>query len=240
MSSKFNKRIAIPILLTLFLSTVVYTRLYAGDTIRPMVIKSWKAYRSQALKDPVARMVELKSRIPNIVYDLRYATENNFVGKRMYPANTTKTFLRQPAAEALALVQADLNRLGLGVKIFDAYRPFSVTEEFWELIRDERYVANPAKGSNHNRGIAVDLTIIDLKTGNELDMGTGFDNFTDSAHHSFAGFSEEILQNRLLLKSTMEKYGFRPLTTEWWHYYFGEPARFPLLDLSFRKLQKPV
>ncbi|MEO8404300.1 MAG: M15 family metallopeptidase, partial [Chitinophagaceae bacterium] len=106
-----------------------------------------------------------------------------------------------------------------------------------ELVKDERYVANPAKGSGHNRGIAVDLTIIDLKTGKELDMGTGFDNFTDSAHQSFQLLPEKVLANRKLLRSVMEKYGFKVLETEWWHYYLADGAKFEVLDISFRNLK---
>ena len=184
-------------------------------------------------------MVELKSLMPNIVYDLRYATTNNFMHRLMYPSNTNKTFLRLPVAHALAKVQHELNEKGLGLKIFDAYRPYSVTEKFWELVHDERYVANPAKGSGHNRGIAVDLTIINLKTGEELNMGTGFDNFTDSAHHSFTNLPEEVLQNRNLLKTAMEKHGFKLFETEWWHYFIANGERFEVLDISFRKLGKP-
>lgn len=155
----------------------------------------------------------------------------------MYPANTQVTFLRLPAVRALQKVQAELNSKGLGMKIFDAYRPYSVTEKFWKLVHDERYVANPANGSGHNRGASVDLTIINLQTGKELDMGTGFDNFTDTAHHSFTALSESVLQNRLLLKSTMEKYGFNALETEWWHYSLPQSKRFELLNISFKKLK---
>jgi len=146
--------------------------------------------------------------------------------------------MRAPAAEALKKVQQELNTQGYGLKIFDAYRPFSVTVKFWELVHDERYVANPSKGSGHNRGIAVDLTIINLKNGIELDMGTGFDNFTDSAHHTFTKLPEEILQNRQLLRSTMEKYGFKAFDTEWWHYFLSAGEKFEILDIDFKKLAK--
>ena len=105
-------------------------------------------------------------------------------------------------------------------------------------MHDERYVANPANGSGHNRGIAVDLTIIDLKTGKELNMGTGFDNFTDSAHHSFTNLPKEILQNRNLLKTTMEKYGFKLFETEWWHYFLADGDKYEVLDIDFKKLGK--
>ena len=106
------------------------------------------------------------------------------------------------------------------------------------MVHDDRYVANPAKVSGHNRGITVDLTIIDLKTKQELDMGTGFDNFTDSAHQSFTALSETILANRTLLKETMIRFGFKPLETEWWHYSWPNPERFEILNLSFEKLKK--
>src|SRR5690606_37409302 len=126
---------------------------------------------------------------------------NNFMKKRMYPANTRHTFLRAPAAWALARVQQELSIQGYSLKIFDAYRPYSVTVAFWEPIKDERYVANPAKGSGHNRGLAVDLTIVETSTGKELDMGTGFDNFTDTAHHAFTkNLSPEVQKARALLK----------------------------------------
>lgn len=154
----------------------------------------------------------------------------------MYPAGTSRSFLRMPAARALARVQQELAAQGLGLKIFDAYRPYSVTVKFWELVKDERYVANPAKGSGHNRGIAVDLTIIDLQTGRELDMGTGFDNFTDTAHQSFTDLPSTVLENRRLLRTVMEKYGFVALETEWWHYYLRDGAHFELLDIPFKKL----
>jgi D-alanyl-D-alanine dipeptidase len=104
----------------------------------------------------------------------------------------------------------------------------------WELVHDERYVANPANGSGHNRGISVDLTIVDLVSGRELDMGTGFDNFTDSAHHSFASLPASVLRNRRLLKATMEKYGFKALETEWWHYSWPNDHRYDVLDIGFK------
>ena len=106
----------------------------------------------------------------------------------------------------------------------------------WELIGDERYVANPAKGSGHNRGLAVDLTLI--KDGKEVNMGTGFDHFTDTAHHSFKALPADVIKHRQLLRSTMEKHGFRALETEWWHYSWPNEKNYQVLDLSFRKLRK--
>lgn len=222
------------------LSTLAVTISVAQqDTVgKPPVTRQYKEYKDQVTKDNSKEMIELKSRIPNIVYDLRYATTNNFVGRKMYPPKTNRTFMRKPAAVALQEVQHELNEKGLGLKIFDAYRPYSVTEKFWELIKDERYVANPAKGSGHNRGIAADLTVIYLKDGSEMKMGTGFDNFTDSAHHAFTQLPAEILQNRVMLKTIMEKHGFKAFDTEWWHYYLADGDRFEILDIPFKKFGK--
>lgn len=202
------------------------------------VTKKLKDYKNQVRQDPEKRMVELSSLIPGIVYDIRYASSNNFMHRLMYPQKINYTFLRASAAQKLLQVQKELNEKGLTIKIFDAYRPYSVTVKFWGLVKDERYVANPAKGSGHNRGIAVDLTLINFNTGDELNMGTGFDNFSDSAHQSFTSLPEEILQNRILLKSAMEKYGFKALETEWWHYYLPDSKKYEVLDIKFKKLKK--
>ncbi len=200
------------------------------------VERSFKKYKRELRQFPHLEMVELKSRIPSIIYELRYASRNNFMQRFMYPAGTHSTYLRQPAADSLVKVQEELRLEGLGIKVFDAYRPYSVTQHFWELVKDERYVANPAKGSHHNRGTAIDLTLVDLRSGNELDMGTGFDNFSDTAHHNFRHLPETVLQNRAKLKNIMSKYGFAALSTEWWHYTYQSPVKFPVLDIPFKKL----
>lgn len=196
------------------------------------VIDNKASYKRSVTLDSSKAMIELRTLIPDIVYDLRYATTNNFMGRKMYSGNIRHTFLRRPAAEALAKVQEELKARGLGLKIYDGYRPYSVTVKFWELVKDEKYVANPARGSAHNRGLAVDLTIIDFKTKKELDMGTGFDNFTDTAHHSFSNLDAEVKQNRKLLKDTMKKYGFDLFDTEWWHYSWPNTNDYELLDLK--------
>ncbi|MFL5811797.1 MAG: M15 family metallopeptidase [Flavisolibacter sp.] len=182
-------------------------------------------------------MIEIKSLVTGVEYDLRYATSNNFTKKQLYRSGK-QSFMRLPAARGLQKVQEELNNKGYGLKIFDAYRPYSVTEKMWDLIHDERYVANPAKGSGHNRGISVDLTIVDIKTHRELDMGTGFDNFTDSAHHDFKDFSSFVLRNRMLLKEIMERNGFKALDTEWWHYSWPNDRNYQVLDIAFKELGK--
>jgi zinc D-Ala-D-Ala dipeptidase len=201
------------------------------------VVSKTKIYRQQVINDSNQRMTEVKSRVPLVVYDLRYATINNFTGKRLYQQSKL-TFLRLPVVKSLALVQSELNQSGYGLKIFDAYRPYSVTKKMWKLVHDERYVANPAKGSGHNRGLSVDLSVIDMKTGKEIDMGTGFDNFTDSAHHDFRNLPAEVLQNRIMLKTVMEKNGFKALDTEWWHYSWPNDRGYEALDLDFKKLAR--
>ena len=242
MHYKLSKRFYNTHLLLLIFFTTFIIKSNAQDTsfVRPVVTDKWEVYDKQVRTDSTKKMVELKSVIPTIIYDLRYATTNNFMHRLMYPANTNFTFLRLPAAMALQKVQQELNKNGWELKIFDAYRPFSVTVKFWQLVHDERYVANPSKGSGHNRGTTVDLTIVNLKTGRELNMGTGFDNFSDTAWHSFTQLPEEVLQNRILLKSMMEKYGFKAYNEEWWHYSLNDAARFELLDIEFKKLKKKI
>ncbi|HXS55167.1 MAG TPA: M15 family metallopeptidase [Hanamia sp.] len=202
-----------------------------------LVIKDINILQKETELNPGKRMIDLRRFIPGIVFDLKYATPDNFMHERLYPPIKT-TYLRLPAATALKKVAAELDRLNLGIKIFDAYRPYSVTEKMWKVVKDDRYAADPATGSGHNRGASVDLTIIDLKTKKELPMGTGFDNFTDTAHQGFTGLPKEILKNRNVLKSVMEKYGFIALKTEWWHFYLADSANYELLDLSFAELKK--
>jgi D-alanyl-D-alanine dipeptidase len=202
------------------------------------VMNKLTEYQASIRNDSAKKMVELRKMIPGIIYDLRYATTNNFMHRLMYSPPTRHTFLRLPAARALAAVQQELNSQGYGLKIFDAYRPYGVTVSFWELIKDERYVANPAKGSGHNRGLAVDLTIIELKSHRELDMGTGFDNFSDTAHPGFTNLPPAVMQHRKLLQETMEKHGFTQLETEWWHFYWPNDRAYEVLDIPFNELIK--
>lgn len=202
------------------------------------VITDIDTYRRLAKNDSTREMVEVKTMIPSVLYELRYAGTDNFMKTRMYPGRTRHTFLRLNAARALLAASEKLREKGIGIKIWDAYRPYSVTERFWEMVKDERYVANPAKGSGHNRGVAVDLTLVDLKTGRELDMGTGFDNFSDTAHHVYTLLPEPVLQNRKLLKQTMESAGFVAFDSEWWHYSLPNGSQYEILDISFRELRK--
>lgn len=200
------------------------------------VINKLADYQLTVHNDSAKKMTELRQLIPGLVYDLRYATTNNFTHLQLYVPAPNHTFLRLPAARALAAVQKELNGQGYGLKIFDAYRPYDVTVKFWELIKDERYVANPSRGSGHNRGLAVDLTLIDLKSHRELDMGTGFDNFSDTAHQDFTALPADVLEHRRLLTGVMEKHGFTKLDTEWWHFFWNNDRGYEVLDISFDEL----
>ena len=186
--------------------------------------------------DPEKALVDLEDFAPEIKLDIRYATPNNFMGRPLYPA--TKAFLRCPAARALRQAQAELEKEGLGLKIFDAYRPYGVTVAMWEQVRNPDYVADPAKGSRHNRGAAVDVTLVDLRTGAEVPMPTAYDDFTPRAAHGFADLPPHIIRHRAVLREAMERHGFEALPSEWWHYDFRGWDRFEILDLSHRELER--
>ena len=238
MLNKITNRFNIGLLVTIIFSTTSLPILYAQKNSEPQVIKAYSLYKQSMKSDSLKKMVELKTIVPNIRYDLRYATVNNFMHQQVYK-DDSHTFLRLIVARALGRVQQELSEKNLSLKIWDAYRPYSVTEKMWELIKDERYVADPKKGSGHNRGIAVDLTIIDITTGKELNMGTGFDNFTDTAHQTFKNLPPEILNNRALLKTVMEKNGFIAMETEWWHFFWNNQD-FELLDIDPKKFKKNI
>ncbi len=170
---------------------------------------------------------------PRIILDIKYATADNFLGKPVY--TMAKAYLRKSVAQKLNRVQEALEKRGLGLKIWDAYRPLPVQQILWNSVPDERYVADPKKGSVHNRGAAVDLTLVDSK-GNELVMPTAFDDFTRKAHLDYEDLPEVVLVNRELLIAAMVAEGFAPLATEWWHYNAQEPERYPLMSKTFEEL----
>jgi D-alanyl-D-alanine dipeptidase len=162
-----------------------------------------------------------------ILIDIRYATENNFMKEQVYDCG--RCFLRADVAKAVVKAHQELQKQGLGLKMFDCYRPRPVQWELWRKVPNPNYVADPRKGSMHNRGSAVDLTIVDAE-GNELDMGTDFDYFGKEGHHDYTGLPKEVLENRKLLKEIMGKYGFRWIRTEWWHYSY-KPKSYALSDV---------
>ena len=196
----------------------------------------YEAYMQSVKVNPEKQLIDLEKYIPDLVLDIRYATTNNFTGEQIY--DVPKAYARKPVAEALKNVQAELKIQGLGIKIFDGYRPYRATVKFYEVYGDTTYVASPYRGSRHNRGCALDLTLIDLKTGRELKMPTGYDAFTKQAWPSTPMADPLIRKNRQLLIDVMEKNGFRVNSSEWWHFDFGGWKNFEVLDIDFSELNQ--
>ncbi|WP_315061371.1 M15 family metallopeptidase [Capnocytophaga leadbetteri] len=161
--------------------------------------------------------VRLKDLSPDFVYELKYATPDNFLKQAVYDCG--ECYLRKSTAEALVKANEAFKQLGYRIKLFDCYRPLSVQKKMWKILPGTHYVANPAKGSKHNRGAAVDLTLVDAQ-GKELNMGTPFDFFGKEAHHTYTEHSKEVLENRKLLKEILDKYNFKSIYSEWWHYEY--------------------
>jgi D-alanyl-D-alanine dipeptidase len=203
----------------------------AQDYSAALHVEKQAQYLREAKADSNKKLVEIKKYIPGIVLDIRYATTNNFTHHIMY--SQARAFARLPVVRTLQQIEAELKTKGLGLKIYDAYRPYAVTVKFYQVTPDTNFVADPKKGSKHNRGCAVDLSLIDLKTGKELDMPTGFDSFSKKAAANYSNLSKEQLANRELLKATMQSHGFKVIPTEWWHYDFNGWQNYPLLDVPF-------
>jgi len=183
-------------------------------------------------------LVRLESLERPPLLEIRYATPYNFTHTQLYP--WPAAWLHPAAANALLAVQQELEQSGLGLKVFDAYRPLSVQQKMWDLIQDERYVSNPARNQGrHTRGTAVDVTLVD-KVGNELPMPTGFDDFTEKAHRDYDGeaVSTEAKVNRAKLAEVMQKHGFLPYSYEWWHFDLKGWEEYPVLDVDFIELDK--
>lgn len=172
-------------------------------------------------------LINIKSVIPDIEIDLKYAMPDKVTGEIFYQFQDC--FLLREVALRLAEVQAELKAKGLGLKIWDGFRPLAVQWRFWELLPDERYVSDPRKGGRHTRGTAVDLTLI-TKEGQELTMPTDFDDLSEKAHREYQGASEEAIRYRQLLQEVMERYGFVGMPTEWWHFDFHGWEDYPPID----------
>ena len=185
-----------------------------------------------------ADLVELITLDPTIKLDIRYATTNDFLQMPVY--TQARAFLQRPAAEALVRVNRELKPYGYGVLVHDGYRPWYVTKIFWDATPNDKkiFVANPAKGSVHNRGCAVDLSMYDLKTGEEVQMPSGYDEMTKRAYADYPGGTAAERARRALLRCVMEKQGFTVNPTEWWHFDYKDWKQYPILNVKFEDLGK--
>ena len=187
-----------------------------------------------------ADLVELVRIEPSVRLDVRYATERNFVGRPVY--RQARVFLQRPAAQAVARAHRGLTARGYGLLVFDGYRPWSVTRLFWQVTPPHlrEFVADPRKGSRHNRGCAVDLTLFDLATGREVEMPTPYDDFTEKAAQDYAGATPAQTAHRAILRDAMVKEGFLVFPAEWWHFDYEDWREYPILDVPFERLGGPM
>lgn len=181
-------------------------------------------------------LVDLAGVVPGLRLDIRYATTNNFLSTPLY--TSARALMQRPAAESLARVQAKLASNGYGLLIHDAYRPWRVTKLFWEATPEAQhtFVADPARGSRHNRGCAVDLTLCDLATGKPIEMVGGYDEFSDRSYPFYPGGTSRQRWHRDLLRSVMESEGFTVFEAEWWHFDWSGWRDYPILDIPFEDL----
>lgn len=175
-------------------------------------------------------LVHLKDYSRDFEYDLKYATSDNFLKAKVY--DCPACFLRLKTVKALIEANKEFVKKGYKIKIFDCYRPLTIQKKMWELVPNPAYVADPSKGSIHNRGGAVDITLVDIK-GKELDMGTPFDFFGIEASHNYSDVSLEVKKNRALLKNTMLKNGFKSFESEWWHYNLKTAMNDKISDIKW-------
>lgn len=210
-------------------------QIITGTQNRPKrVIDSMDEYQSYIEKFPDHAMVNLSEYIPKISIDLRYAHYDNIFNTVLYTQE--EVFLNIKAAEALKNIQQEIANDGYELVIWDAYRPYSVTVKMWDLIRDKRYAATPQKGSRHNRGMAVDITLKEIN-GQYLEMPTTFDDFSKKASPLYQNLPQNVKENRDYLISKMEKHGFKVLNSEWWHFDYQNWYSMPILDIPFEKMK---
>jgi len=214
--------------------------------IRAAVRRDGAALRQAALAaappaEPPARrqsdLVSLDDLVPHVRIDTRYASANNFTGQPIY--ERAGAYLQRPAAEALARVATELARKGYGLIVYDGYRPWFATKLFWDIVPADKhtFVADPAKGSRHNRGCAVDLGLYDLKTGAVSPMPSRYDEMSARASPDFAGGTDAERANRGLLRAAMEREGFTVNDSEWWHFDYRDWADYPIGTVSFTQIE---
>jgi len=182
-------------------------------------------------------LVELRKLDPTIKLEIRYATTNNLFGTVFY--SQARAFLQRPAAEALVRVSRKLKASGYGLLVHDGYRPWYVTKVFWDATPDDKklFVADPSKGSRHNRGCAVDLSLYDLKTGKPVEMVSTYDETTDRAYPDYPGGTSLQRWHRDLLRSAMESEGFTVYEAEWWHFDYKDWQKYRIGNVRFEEIK---
>lgn len=193
-------------------------------------------YRDLVESDADHELVDVRELLPRERYEITYATTENFLKRRLYPA--PEFFLRRPAAKALMKAARRLHREGLGLVLYDGYRPYSVTVTFYEEIGDTTFVADPRKGSKHNRGMAVDLSLYDLRTGQLLPMPSAYDEASPRAWHRYDEGDPQALRNRARLKEAMVAAGFEVFPYEWWHYDYRGWQSCVTYDLTHEQIRR--
>jgi D-alanyl-D-alanine dipeptidase len=208
--------------------------------VRPVAELRTEALAAKPPEEPghfrPSDLVDLSSLDPHIKLDIRYATSRNFLSTPVY--SSARAFLQRPAAEALLRAQRELLKQGYGLLIFDAYRPWYVTRIFWDATPPDKheFVADPAEGSRHNRGCAVDLSLYDLKTGREVEMTGVYDEMSKRSYPDYTGGTAEQTSHRQLLRSEMEKQGFTVYPTEWWHFDYHDWKEYAIQNIPFEKI----
>lgn len=230
-----NLKKVVPLLIFLLFNVSSFAQVSQKDPYHLLLVTDSADYYQQILSDSNYRLINLGIYLPEVRQDIRYATKTNFTGEIIYPA--AQAWVRLGVAKALRSVVSELKLKGIGLIIYDAYRPYSATLKFWEVIHDTLFVAAPWKGSRHNRGCAVDVSLFDLETGKELQMPTEYDNFTPAAAADYKELPEEIIRNRSLLIGIMEQHGFTVMPSEWWHFDYTGWEKYPLMDIGFEELK---
>lgn len=194
--------------------------------------------KKEIAADSNKSFVRIADYVPGIVLDIKYATTQNVFYTKLYDKPYALT--RLSVAKALRAVQQELKQYGMGLKIYDAYRPYRITCQMWDLMPDSIYMGLPWKGSQHNRGIALDLTLIDLQTKKDIRMPTPYDALIYPSNPGFMGLPDGVIKNRQLLITTMTKHGFAVDSAEWWHFNYSAGLKYELLDIPFDEIKKTI
>lgn len=198
------------------------------ETSKDSLVRVSVAATSESVPDTT--LVNLKDLSQDFVYQIKYATTDNFLKTQVY--DCAACYLRLKTAQALIKANERFLKKGYRIVLYDCYRPWEIQKKMWELVPNPSYVADPAKGSIHNRGGAVDISLVDAN-GNELDMGTAFDHFGPEAAHDYPNLTEQVITNRKLLRQIMTRSGFRIFESEWWHYNLKNARREPIANFKW-------